>query len=210
MSGVYTLYGRIGSGSAVCEAMLALTGLPHALVDLGNWGQDAPPAALAGINPLAQVPALVLPDGTVMTESAAITLYLADIAPEAELAPPPNHPHRARYLRWMLYLAAQSYPTALRIYYSGRYTADPAGSGGVKDAALVRSAFEWSVFADALGEGPFILGGKLSAADIYAAMMASWDTDIDALFSRHPNVERLCRDTALVPAVQKVWQRHGF
>jgi glutathione S-transferase len=210
MSGGYTLYGRIGSGNAVCEATLALTGLPHTLVDLERWRQDAPPAALLAVSPLAEVPALVLPDGSVMTESAAITLYLADLAPESGLAPPVTHPQRARYLRWMLYLAAQTYPTALRLYYPERFTSEPFGAEAVKAAAAVRYAFEWSVFAEALGSGPFILGSKMSAVDLYAAMLASWALDVEALVTRHPNLRRLCEMTALEPAVQKVWLRHGI
>ena len=44
-----------------------------------------------------------------MTESAAIALYLADKYPQAELAPAPNAPERAAYLRWLVYLAANIY-----------------------------------------------------------------------------------------------------
>ena len=56
----------------------------------------------------------------------------------------------------------------------------------VKTSALQRAAFEWSVFADALGDGPFILGKSISAADIYAAVLLSWDFDMPALFKAHP------------------------
>ena len=210
MSGGYTLYGRPGSGSAVCEAILSLTGLPYKLIEFGNWEQNAPPPALLAVSPLAQVPAFVLPDGETMTESAAIALYLADLEPKAGLAPSANDPQRARYLRWMLYLAAQSYPTALRIHYPERQTADPSGAAAVKQAAVARSAFEWQVFSGALGDGPFILGDSMSAADLYAAMLTSWDLDQKALFDRHPNIKRLCMQVALVPPVREIWLRHGI
>ena len=159
MTGMYKLYGRPGSGSGVCEAVLALSGLPHEIIDLNRWGNAAPPAELLAVNPLGQIPALVMPDGGVMTESAAITLYLADIVPDASLAPPLNDPRRAAYLRWMVYLAANSYMTALRIYYPERFSTHSDGGDAVKAAAAVkRNAFEWAVFADALGDGPFVLG----------------------------------------------------
>ncbi len=209
MSDRYTLYGRPGSGSAVCETVLCLTGLPYDLVEFGSWEQHAPPPALLAVSQLAQVPVLVLPDGTTMTESAAITLHLADLAPHAGLAPAIGDPQRAKYLRWMLYLAAQSYPTVLRIYYPHRFTTDPSGADAVKQAAVARYAFEWSVFSDALGAGPFMLGNTMTAIDLYAAMFISWDVDPQALFARHPNIERLYKQVASMPALQQLWQSHG-
>ena len=208
MTGIYRLYGRPGSGSGVCEAVLALSGLPHEIIDLDRWGNAAAPAELLAVNPLGQIPALVMPDGGVMTESAAITLYLADLVPEAGLAPPPTGARRAKYLRWMVYLAANSYMTALRVYYPARFTHDVNGGAAVKSAALTRSAFEWQVFAEALAEGPFILGEKMCAADIYTAMLVSWEEDIPAFHALHPGILRLCEGVAADPVVEKVWRRH--
>jgi glutathione S-transferase len=210
MTGGYRLYGRPGSGSGVCEAVLAISGLAFEIADLERWGKAAPPAELLAVNPLGQIPTLVLPDGSAMTESAAITLYVADLVPETGLAPPLTDPRRARYLRWMIYLAANSYMTVLRIYYPERFSTHNDGGTSVKEAALERSAFEWSVFADALGDGPFILGNQMCAADIYAAMLVSWDLDQNALFMRHPNLQRLCAELARHPDIKPVWQRHGM
>ena len=210
MTGGFKLYGRPGSGSGACEAILALSGLPHEIIDLGRWEQGGAPAELLAVNPLGQIPALVMPDGGVMTESAAITLYLADLVPDAGLAPPPTDPRRAKYLRWMVFLAANSYMTALRFYYPERYSTRSDVSAGVKAAATARSAFEWSVFASALGESSFILGSQMCAADIYAAMLASWDVDPGALFKRHPGIERLCVEVARHPKIKPVWLRHDM
>jgi glutathione S-transferase len=210
MTAVHKLFGRPGSGSGVCEAVLAVSGLPYEIVDLEKWGRTAPPAELLAVNPLGQIPTLVLPDGSAMTESAAITLYVADLVPETGLAPPVSDPRRARYLRWMVYLATNCYMTALRFYYPERYSTHNDGGAPVKKAALERSAFEWSVFADTLGGAPFILGGQMSAADIYAAMLVSWDLDQNSLFKRHPNLKRLSSEVARHPDIKPVWKRHGM
>ena len=210
MTGGFKLYGRPGSGSGACEAILALSGLPHEIIDLGRWEQGGAPAELLAISPLGQVPALVLPDGSAMTESAAICLYLADIAPDAKLAPLPSDPLRARYLRWMVYLAANNYMTALRFYYPERFSTHDDGGVSVKAAALERSAFEWSVFGDALGGGPFVLGNKMSAADLYAAVLISWDLDVQALFTRHPSLKMLYAAVASHPKIASVWRRHDM
>jgi glutathione S-transferase len=210
MTGGFTLYGRPGSGSGACEAILALTGLPHELIDLERWTPGGAPADFLAINPLGQIPALILPDGSVMTESAAICLFLADIAPNAGLAPLSSHPLRARYLRWMVYLAANNYMTALRFYYPDRHTTAPDGAHGVKAAAIQRADVEWTVLAGAIGKGPYFLGGEMSAADIYAAMLMSWDLDVPALFSAHPQLKTLYAAVARHPQIAPVWRRHGM
>lgn len=204
----FKLYGRPGSGSAACEAVLALTGVPHEIFDLERWPLGGAPARILAISPLGQVPALVLPDGSAMTESAAICLYLADIAPGARLAPPHDSADRPAYLRWMVYLAANSYMTALRAYYPDRYSTHSDGGAGVKAAAFERLAFEWSVFAKALGGRPFILGQSICAVDVYAAVLLSWDFDMQVLFSAHPALERLYAAVARHPKIAPVWRRH--
>ena len=119
---MYTLYGRPATGSAAVEALLEELGLPYRLETVAK-GPDGRPSAhyLANINPLGPVPALKLPDGSVMTESAAMMIYLADLVPGANLAPLPTHPARGQYLRVMLFLAAEIYPADLRLFYSDRY-----------------------------------------------------------------------------------------
>jgi glutathione S-transferase len=210
MTESFKLYGRPGSGSGACEAILALTGLPHEIIDLERWAPGGAPSDFLAINPLGQVPALVLPDGGVMTESAAICLYLADLMPEAKLAPVPGHPPRAGYLRWMVYMAANNYMTALRFYYPDRHTLDRSGSEGVKAAAIERSKAEWKIIAKAAENGPFLLGEEMSAADIYAAMLMSWDLDVPALFNAHPPLKELYAAVARHPQIAPVWRRHDM
>lgn len=206
----WTLYGRPGSGSAVCEAILRLTGTPFEIVDFERWPEGEVPAALLAVNPLGQIPALVTPDGTALCESAAISILLADLHPGIGLAPAPDSAARGPFLQWMLHLAAGIYGTELRIYYPHRYTTDPAGADEVKAAANARLAFEWKVFADALGDRPFMLGERLSAVDLYAAMLISWADDIDSFFDAFPGLAALYRRVADHPGVAAVWQRHGM
>lgn len=207
---MYTLYGRPGSGSGAVEAILRLADIPCDIVDLGRWPDGEPPADLLAINPLGQVPTLVLPDGGVLTESAAICVYLADLHPSASLSPTLADPARADFLRWMFYLSANVYMSELRYFYPHRYTSETASSEAVKSAALERKTFEWTVFADALGDKPFALGDTLSAVDIYAAMLISWIEDLDAFCERFPGLKGLYRRVADVPQIAAVWARHGM
>ncbi len=84
----YTLYGDLGSGAFSAEAALAETGAAYnfELVSLEKNQQKAP--AFLAINPSGKIPALRLPQGDIVTESAAILLTLADHFPQARLLPP--------------------------------------------------------------------------------------------------------------------------
>ena len=112
----YTLLAAKGCGSVIVEAALALSGLPHR-VEETPYDEPGPARdRLRALNPLGQVPVLLLPDGEVMTESAAMVLHLADRAPEAGLAPPPDDPTRPAFLRWLVFLVGAIAEYALLIY----------------------------------------------------------------------------------------------
>ena len=199
------LYGRPGSGSGVCEAILALARADAEIIDMGHWPDGEPPADLVAINALGQIPVLVFPDGAVMTESAAISIYLADLFPKAGLAPT-SDADRAAYLRWMVYMAANLYMTELRMFYPHRY----GEAESVRASAAERRLVEWKVLADALGDRDFLIGERMTAADLYAAMLMSWAEDLEDFVHRFPNLGRLYRRVADVPAVNQVWSRHGM
>jgi glutathione S-transferase len=205
---MYRLYGRPGTGSVTIEAILETVGAPYEVELVPRSTDGEVPEALARLNPLGQVPVLRLPDGRIMTESAAIALYLADKHPEAGLAPSLESPERASYLRWVVYLAANIYMTGLAAYYPDRYTSDQNGGKCVKSAALNRMAREWEIYADALGDKPYILGDRMSVADIYAAMQATWNFDVPAFFKKHPNLRAMYDRVTGHPAVAKVWGRN--
>jgi glutathione S-transferase len=207
---MYKLYARKGAGSAAVEALLALLGVPSETIDVSLTEVGTAPDWFLVLNPRGEVPTLQLPDGTVMTESAAMMLHLADAHPEADLAPALGTAARAQYLRWMIYLAAAPYTSDLRMFYPGRYSTDPAHAPAIKAKAIIDLARDFAVFAAALGQGPFIAGNRKSAADLYAAMLLTWSDDVEAVFERHPKLKRLYDAVAENTAVRKVWDRNGM
>ena len=110
-TGSYTLLGQAGWGSALVEAALTLADLPFAFEVVEPRGGAAEREKLLRYNPLGEVPTLILPDGKVMTESAAIMLHLADLAPGAGLVPLVPGERRSEFLRWLVFLVAAIYPT---------------------------------------------------------------------------------------------------
>lgn len=206
---MFKLYARKGAGSMAIEAMLAQCGAPYQVEDLTRNADGSFPQSLHRINPKGEVPTLILPDDSVMTESAAILIHLGDIFPAAGLAPPIASPLRPRYLRWMVYLATTLYMSDLRMYYPERYTVDAAGAPAIRERAISGMAQEFAIYADALGRGPFILGADMSAADIYAAMLVSWDIDVPAVFAKHPNLKAMYDAVVAHPRIAAVWARNG-
>ncbi|MFT3987118.1 glutathione S-transferase family protein [Aestuariivirga sp.] len=207
---MYKLMGRKGTGSAAVEALLALVGAEYKVEDVERDAQGAIPAIYRRINPRGEVPSLILGDDSVMTESAAIMIYLADLHPKAGMAPAIASPERARYLRWMTYLATTLYMSDLRYFYPERYSVDESAAPGIKAKAVADMESEFAVLSEGLGKGPWFVENRMTALDIYAAMLLSWAPDQKALFAKHPNLGALSQAVAANPAVAKVWARHGM
>jgi GST-like protein len=172
--GRYTLYGRYGWGSVLTEAQLDWYGFAFDFVDTGDLFEDAKARDnLARLNPLAQVPVLILPDGQVMTESAAITLHLADAAASHELVPEPGDPARPLFLRWLIFIVANIYPTFTYADLPGRFV---PGEKAAQDFRANVDDYQkklWGI-VEAEAKAPWFLGERFSALDVYLAIMTRW------------------------------------
>ena len=124
----YTIFGDKGSGAFSAEAVLAEAGAPYEfhLVSLEKNEQRKP--EFLAINPSGKMPALRLPEGEVITESAAILLTIADHFPNARLLPPQAGPARAQAYRWLAFMAAEIYPMVEVSDYPERFA--PARRSG--------------------------------------------------------------------------------
>ena len=203
----YTLYGCKRCGSMLVEAALEEVGAPYDLVDMKYDGPQHRSAEYRKLNPIERVPALVLPDGTVMTESAAIVIALADRHPKSGLLPPANSSERATALRWLLYLSNNVYEAIGRQDYPERYVPDPAQAPGVRARAIEDLKRFWKIMEDALGAGPYALGKRFSALDLYIANLSQW-TVKDWLYENCPKLRAVIANTAKRPRTRPVWQRH--
>lgn len=173
MTAEYVLYGAAGWGSTLAEAMLTVCEAPFRFVDVEGF--DAPGPArdkLIALNPMAQVPTLVLPGGEIMTESAAIALLLSETFPGAGLAPPAGSPDRPRFLRRLVWLSASVYSTFTYSDYPERWTSgDPAE---MRHRVIDHRKRLWTSFEGELENTPWVLGETRSALDIFVAVMTHW------------------------------------
>jgi glutathione S-transferase len=205
--GKYKLYGRRGAGSLAPQIVLEEVGAPYELVWFSRSPGDV--EALRRINPAGKIPILTLPDGTTVTESAAILIHLTDAHPQAGLAPPAGSAAHARFLQWMVYLSANLYETILRYYYSERYaTSGAAAAPAIKAQALT----DYGAHLERLhGElSPYVLGETLSAADPYLYMLAAWYPEEAApLASRLPKLAEHAGLLRRRPATLKAERDHA-
>ena len=142
------------------------------LLDFGKAEHKAP--HFLRINPMGKVPTIVH-RGTVVTECAAIVAYLADAFPQAGLAPAFDDLKRGTYLRWLFFAAGCLEPAVI-----DKMLARPIAE---KKSALAYGSFEDAVGAldAALLPGPFILGERFSAADIYFTAQLGFGQMVKAL-----------------------------
>ena len=203
---MYKLYGRPGSGSLAVQVALEEAGAAYERIWVGREADEV--ERFRAINPTGRVPALVLPDGTVMFESAAMLIHLALAHPTAALAPPASAAGHAKFLQWMVFLSANVYEAALRMYYSARYS-----SHGEADAEAIREQgtgdFRGHLALISQGLAPYVLGSEYSIADTYLYMLASWHPgEKSELYSRAPRLAAHSRQIAARPAVAKVDADH--
>jgi glutathione S-transferase len=207
MTAMYKLYGRQGSGSFAVQAALEEIGAPYERIWVSREAADV--ERFRATNPTGRVPALMLPDGTVMFESAAMLIHLALAHPQSALAPQPGTSRHAAFLQWMVFLSANVYEAVLRMYYSHRYS--PRGEA---DAALIREqgTADFITHMSLIGQklGPYVLGPGYSIADAYLYMLASWyHGEKSALYARAPLLAAHATLVAARPAVAKAEADHA-
>lgn len=130
-------------------------------------GEQRAPAYLA-VDPMGKVPAIVHA-GALVTEQAAVFLYLADLYADAGLAPPIADPLRGPYLRWMVFYGSCFEP-ALVDKAMKREPAPPSTSPyGDYDTML-------KTLTDQLAQGPYLLGERFTAADVLWGTALTWTT----------------------------------
>lgn len=171
---MYTLFGRTGWGSALVEAQLAAYGLGFTITEMDNlFTSPRARAAMAPHNPIAQVPTLLLPDGQAMSESAAITLYLAELAGSTLFVPPPGSPERAAFLRWLVFMVANLYPCFTFADDPARFVDVPAAREPFQTNVRAHLWRLWAVL-ERQAAGPWFLGERFSALDLYVAVLSQW------------------------------------
>jgi glutathione S-transferase len=163
-----TLYHSPHTRSTGALILLEELGAPYDLHVLNmKAGEQRQPAYLA-VNPMGKVPALRHGDA-IVTEQVAVYLYLADMFPEAGLAPQIGDPLRGAYLRWMLFYAACFEPAV--VDRAAKHEPAPQTMSPYGDYETMLN----TVVAQ-LASGPYLLGERFNAADVLWGTALGWTT----------------------------------
>ena len=202
-----TLYGAKNSGSAVVEAALVRAGWVYTSVEAASWNPGPGLDELRRVNPLGQIPTLVLADGTVLTESAAILIHLGLTAPPGLLLPL-DASARARALRGLVYIAANCYAAVSVIDYPQRWCepCDDAAQAVIRAGTRAWLHEHWRLFAD-----EFCIGfdaGSPGALELLAAVVSRWSGARAHLQAERPSFHAQLLRVEQHPSVAAVFQRH--
>jgi GST-like protein len=199
------LYGAKGSGAVAVEAALTLIGQPYDLVEAYAWSGPEEAAKVAPVNPMRQVPTLILPDGEVMTESAAILIWLAEAFPEARLAPGPDDPVRPAFLRWMAFVSASIYSLYWVKDDPSRLTKGKAAEAVLVERTLARIAECWGIMDAQVRPGRYLLGEDLTVLDLYVAVVSRFRPRRRRFYEVAPHMSAAVRAVDDDPRLAAFW-----
>lgn len=198
------------SRGRIARWMLEEIGRPYRTVVL-DYGTTMKAPEYLAINPMGKVPAVTW-RGVTVTECAAVCTWLADAFPEAGLAPAFDDPARGTYLRWMFFGAGPLEAAVTAKALNLLAPADKARMAGYGSFEQVVDALEQAVTGSG---GPWLLGDRFSALDVYLGSQIGWGLqfksipDRDAfkayagrLFQRPAAVRAREIDDALIAAAQ--------
>ena len=201
----YVVYGAKGGGSVPIEAVLNLLGQPYEVVEATVWESEAERDKVATVNPMRQIPALVLPSGEVLTESAAILMWLAEQHPGARLAPPIGDPQRAAFLRWMSFLPASIYSLYWIRDDPMRLAADEAAAALIKARTAERIAECWRIMDSQVSPSRYLLGDEVGVLDLYVTVMSRWTPRRERFAREAPKMIEVVRRVDAEPRLQAFW-----
>lgn len=202
-----TVYGAVGSGSVPVEATLTLLGIPYRVVEAVTWVEAAAQERVAAVNPQRQVPALVLPSGEIMTESAAILIHLADLHLEARLAPLPTDPQRAQYLRWMVYVSSAIYSWFWVKGDPARLALRDGDGPTLIDRVHDRIAACWRMMDEQTSPGRYILGDELTVLDLYVTVISRFGPWRNRFYRTAPKLSEIVRRVDADPRLVDFWAK---
>lgn len=209
-----TVYGALGSGSVPVEAAMHLIGLPYEVIEGATWELDEKVLErVRKVNPLVQIPAVVLPDGEILTESAAILVWLADNHPEAKLGPAVGDPLRGRFLRWMTFIPASIYSLFWVRDVPSRLAGPNADDQArVKAATAERIADCWRMMDSQIEPaGDYLLGDDVSVLDLYVTVVSRWGPGRNRFYREAPKMAAIVKRVDADPRLAGFWaQRFPF
>ncbi len=156
------------------------------------------------INPNGYVPVLILDDGNKLTEGPAIVQYLADQAPDKQLAPPAGTFERYQLQQWLNFISTEIHKGGFSSLFN------PATPEAAKKMAIASLTSRLDTVAEHLSNRTYLLGEHFSVADVYLFVTLRWSIYVDVELSRWPVLVDYVAKITARPAVQKALTEEGL
>ena len=152
------------------------------------------------VNPLGYVPALVLEDGTLLTEGAAIVQYVADLVPAKKLAPPNGTIERVKLQGWLNFFASEMHKGGFSpLFYKGVQEES-------RDIFRARLRARFSHLDGHLSSNTYLMGSQYSVADCHLFVVSNWASWVNFDLSPYRAVlafrDRICARPAVIAALK--------
>ena len=198
------LFLKPGACSLASHIVLEELGRPYETeaVDLAKK-VTASGADFWAINPKGYVPALLLDDGDLLTEGPAILQYLADLAPELNLAPANGSKARYQLQSWLAFVGTEVHKNFSPFF-------NPAATPEMKELARANLQRRLGYVNDQLAGRDFLLGSTYSVADAYLFTVIGWAKFIQLDLSGWTNLTAFQARVAARPATQRALKAEGL
>jgi glutathione S-transferase len=179
-------------------------GLPLSLVSVDlRTHKTEEGADYYAINPKGYVPAIELPDGTVLTEVGVIVQYLADQAPQSGLVPAAGTLERYRVQEWLTFISSELHKALSPLF-------NPATTAETKTAVKQKVATRFPILEKALAGRDYLTGSRFSAVDAYAFTILNWTGMLGVDLQPFPNIRAYMDRVAARPKVQEAMHAEGL
>ena len=177
------LYTAPGSCSSASHISLIESGLPFEFVPFNMRETRTLPDGrqLSDINPKNYVPVLELDNGELLTENVAILQYIADQAPDSQLAPANGTLERYRLQEWLAYINSEIHKTCALVFMPGPEE--------TRDAARQRITGRLAYIEEKLAGNNYLMGDQFTVADAYLFIVLSWAPMIKVDLSSFANIQ---------------------
>jgi glutathione S-transferase len=155
------------------------------------------------INPKGYVPALVLDDGSILTEGPAIVQYIADKAPQAKLAPANGTIERYRLQEWLNFISTELHKNFSPLF-------NPAFPEDAKKILRENIAKRFNNLKSTLEKGPFLMGEQFTVADAYLFTVANWANFVKMDLAPYPWIQSYLARVSARPSVQAALKAEGL
>jgi glutathione S-transferase len=193
-----TLYYSAGACSLAPHIVAREAGIPIELIEVDLAKHQLKDGSdYYEINPRGYVPALRLADGTLLTEVAALVQYLADLKPEAALAPKAGTLDRVKLQAWLTFISSELH----KVFSPWLWHKDTAES--TVRAVREKIATRFAELDRLLAAQPYLMGERFSVADAYAFAIVNWSNFLGVDLTPYPALAAYMARVAERPKVKE-------